>query len=256
MQTDSLMVALFYVAGLALHCLIYTALIWFMMRVQHLNYTVSRLFAAAAIATAVAQIPLVGPYVNVVVLLLCLRRFTGEAIIPDLVFTVVVAGALMFAVNLWFLATVFPDVKTLRSSWLSQSAEPGTEAEQELPVTVIDLDAIPPPVAGPPDGATGPRREPSVQGVVLKGVTISRQEQFVLVACGPKSHSLKAGEHVTFDGPRGPVDVQCESVTSNRVWIQIRGPARLERVELRFKSPSSLPVAPPTGPPAHPTPTR
>jgi hypothetical protein len=254
MQTDSLMVVLLFVAGLSLYCLLYTALLWLLMRIQRLDYTVPKLLLAAAITTAVAQIPWVGAYLSVLVLLVCLRRFTGEAILPGLVLTVVVAAAFMFAANLWLLAAMFPDTISVRQALTRLRAEAAVPNEKALPVTVINLDDRPPTVVDPADGTSAPGREPSVQGVVLKGVSISRQEQFVLVGSGHKSQPLKAGEHLSFDTPAGPVDVQCESVESNRVWMQIRGPKRWERVELRFKPPVFLPIPSSTNPVANPAP--
>jgi hypothetical protein len=253
MQTQNLMNALFQVAGLGLQCLITTGLIWILMRLQHLNGTLPKLLAAAAIATAVARIPFAGPYLGLVVLLICLRQFTGEAILPGLVVTVVVVGALLLAAHLWLLPPLHPRLQALEEAWVLRLSQPGTPAAKDLPVTVVDLDTIPPPVIDPRDGVTVIRREPSVQGVVLKGVMISRQGQFVLVACGPRSGALKPGEHVTFDGPGGSVDVQCESVETNRVWLLVRGPKRLERVDLRFKSPlTAVSPAEPARTPAAP----
>jgi hypothetical protein len=251
---DSLLVALIFAAALALRCLIHTGLLWCLMRLQHLNHTVPKLLLAAVIATATTQIPFVGPYLSFVVLLVCLRRLTGEAVLPDLVFTVVVTGTLMFAVNLWLLATLLPSPETVRHSWILRWVERGAPAVKETPVTVIDLDEMPPPAPLTTAGKPAARREPSVQGVVLKGVMISRQGQFVLVGSGSRTQPLRAGEHTTFETPRGPVDVQCESMESNRVWMQIRGPARLERVELRFRSP--LPFAPPASQGTDPAPAR
>jgi hypothetical protein len=91
--------------------LVYTGLLWGMIRVQHLNYNVPGLFASSLAAVLAAFIPFVGTYAAYVVLVLCLWKCTGAEIVPDVVFTVAIAGALMFCVNLFVIGALMGEVR-------------------------------------------------------------------------------------------------------------------------------------------------
>src|SRR5258706_3411534 len=80
--------------------LVYTGLLWGMIKVQKLNYNLLGLFGSSLAATLVEFIPIVGPYLGYVVLVVCLWKCTQADIFPDVLFTVGIAGALMSCVNL------------------------------------------------------------------------------------------------------------------------------------------------------------
>ncbi|HMJ89146.1 MAG TPA: hypothetical protein VK530_04985 [Candidatus Acidoferrum sp.] len=80
---------------------VYTALLWVMIRIQKMQYNWLGLLGSTALATGLGYIPVVGPYVAWIVLVLCLWKVTRADIAPDVLFTVTIAGALMFCVNLF-----------------------------------------------------------------------------------------------------------------------------------------------------------
>jgi hypothetical protein len=226
--------------GLSAYCFVYTLLLWFMMRIQKLNYTVPALFLSSVIATAIGQIPIVGSYASFVVLLVCLRIFTREDVFPDLVFTVAVAGALMFAVNLWLLGALMGDLREFTGG--ASATALAEETEEVIPTTVIELveqPSGPLSLANPNAGRTAatPRE------LMLKGLTISDREQFVLVGLRDKFEPLKAGERALFNDEGDMVEVLCESVQSNCVLLQVRRDKKKERIELRFRAPDPLPIS-------------
>lgn len=93
------------VVGIA-HWAIYTALLWIMIKVQKLNYNWLGLLGSSALASAIDYIPVVGPYLGWVALVICLQKVTQADIAPDVLFTVAIAGSLMFCVNLFLLGSL------------------------------------------------------------------------------------------------------------------------------------------------------
>lgn len=93
------------VVGIA-HWAIYTALLWIMIKIQKLNFNWLGLLGSSALASAIDYIPVVGPYLGWVVLVICLQKVTQADIAPDVLFTVAIAGSLMFCVNLFLLGSL------------------------------------------------------------------------------------------------------------------------------------------------------
>src|SRR6185503_6092057 len=95
-----LFIGIMVAIGLA-HWLVYTALLWMMIKLQNMNYNLLGLLGSSLLASALDYIPVVGCYVGWAALVICLWKCTGADIAPDVLFTVGVAGALMFCVNLF-----------------------------------------------------------------------------------------------------------------------------------------------------------
>src|SRR5687767_2304722 len=95
-----LFIGVMVVVGLA-HWLVYTGLLWMMIKLQKMNYNVLGLLGSSLLASALDYIPVVGCYLGWAALVICLWKCTGADIAPDVLFTVGVAGALMFCVNLF-----------------------------------------------------------------------------------------------------------------------------------------------------------
>jgi hypothetical protein len=96
--------------GGIVHWVIYTALLWIMIKIQKLNYNFLGLIGSSALASAIDYVPVVGPYVAAAVLVLCLWKVTGAEIAPDIMFTVSIAGALMFCANLFILGALMGEL--------------------------------------------------------------------------------------------------------------------------------------------------
>jgi len=85
---------------------VYTALLWIMIQLQKMQYNWLGLLGSSALATALGFIPVVGPYIGWAALVLCLWKVTHADIAPDVLFTVSIAGALMFCVNLFVIGAL------------------------------------------------------------------------------------------------------------------------------------------------------
>src|SRR5262245_7860855 len=121
---DAIDIAL--VIGTAIRWLVYTALLWIMIKIQKLNYNTAGLFASSLAAVLVSFIPYGGSYLSYVVLVICLWKCTGADIAPDIIFTVAIAGALMFCFNLWVIGML---MGSLRPDLAKTAAAAGEDTE-------------------------------------------------------------------------------------------------------------------------------
>lgn len=81
--------------------LIYTGLIWVMIKLQKMQYNMLGLFASTALATGLQFVPVAGCYLSWAALVYCLWKVTRADIAPEVLFTVAIPGAIMFCLNLW-----------------------------------------------------------------------------------------------------------------------------------------------------------
>ncbi|HEY0551181.1 MAG TPA: hypothetical protein VGF13_16365, partial [Verrucomicrobiae bacterium] len=112
--------------GLA-HWLVYTALLWMMIKLQNLNYNLLGLLGSSLLASALDYIPVVGCYIGWAALVICLWKCTGADIAPDVLFTVGVAGALMFCVNLFVIGWLMGNLSMISPALAEYS--PGDKTE-------------------------------------------------------------------------------------------------------------------------------
>ena len=193
--------------------LVYTGLLWGMIKIQKLNYNLLGLFGSSLAATLVAFIPYAGSYLSYVVLVICLWKCTGAEIAPDVIFTVGIAGALMFCVNLWVIGALMGDIRPdfAQARGNSEAAGDGAanmedeEDESEAPATTNNPATVTPaPAATPLKTSSGK--------LVLKGVTFNAGRPLIMIADGSRVHTVTTGENFSVTFPQGRVRWRCEQV--------------------------------------------
>jgi hypothetical protein len=92
----------------AARAIVLTLLLWLMIKLQKLDYNFPGLLGSAALASALDMIPYFGHYLAVAILYLCVWKVTHASLMPDAVFTVAVAYALMLAANLFLFPFILP----------------------------------------------------------------------------------------------------------------------------------------------------
>lgn len=202
-------------AGLTVSWLVYTVLLWLMIKIQRLNYSLRGLLVSSAIAVAVNQIPVVGVYLSAAVLLLCIRKVTGADMVPDVVFTVVIAGALMFCVDLWVLGAVMgrlrPDLET---------------AAAEAPSTVVtNQPAAPPRKATPPPAPS--KRNYDHLGLSVRGIMLHQARPAAMITWARGIIQLSPGETCSLETRDGYALIRCDSVTERAVFLTLGGQDKL-----------------------------
>ena len=93
------------VIAMGIYWAVYSVVLFTLMKVQGWQVGPLALLGSTALATALAQVPIVGPYVGTAVLAVCIWKASGSDFI-DSVFSVVIAGALMFAFQIFALTAL------------------------------------------------------------------------------------------------------------------------------------------------------
>ncbi len=221
--------------------LIYTALLWGMIKVQRLNYKFLGLIGSSLLATGLGYIPVVGTYIGWAVLVICLWKCTGADIAPDVLFTVGVAGALMFCVNLfaigWLLGNLHLVSPALAAAY---GSEPDDELAMDAEFDEEEFGA-PATVNGTPWGETNvatpakallnkvtfaarkaPAAPPSVH-LSVKGVSLGARQKSALIAHGKQIHDVRPGDMFTVESGQGRVTLVCEEINAEAVKLTADG---------------------------------
>ena len=90
---------------------ILTAALWIMLKVQHFDWSTPGLIGAAAVACALDRIPFVGWELSFVVLLFCVKALIHSRTFTDAIFSVAIAYAITFAVNMFLLTALVGDLR-------------------------------------------------------------------------------------------------------------------------------------------------
>ena len=230
--------------------LIYTALLWAMIKIQKLNYNVAGLFASSLLSVLVNLIPFVGPYLSYVVLVICLWKCTGADIAPDIVFTVGIAGALMFCVNLWIIGMLMGQLRpdfarnaagTNATEMVDEDEDDAEEdggktvernpapAERQVssqkPLRVAARTSSPPTPAtrtAPTPAAKDPSTPPTITdgSLTVKGVSMGAHPS-VLISDGAQVYTVSRGDSFTVSLPdTGRTRIRCEDITSSFVVLK------------------------------------
>jgi hypothetical protein len=214
--------------------LIYTALLWGMIKVQRLNYNLLGLLGSSLLATALGYIPVVGTYIGWAALVICLWKCTGADIAPDVLFTVGVAGALMFCVNLfaiaWLMGNLHLVSPALAEAYGDNEDEIGMalEFEDEMdgpePVRVTVIPSVPTNAAAAPrpTKTISAARPPAVQ-LTIKGVSLGASQKSALIGDGKQIRDVRPGEMFMVDSEKGRVTIVCEEITARAVKLTANG---------------------------------
>jgi hypothetical protein len=199
--------------------LIYTGLVWGMIKVQRLNYNVLGLFASTGLAVLVSWIPWVGWKLSYPVLLFCLWKCTGEDIVPDILFTVGVAGALMFAVNLFVIGALMGDIRPSAAFARDMDESALVEVQEE-------------PEQAPTNAPAKPRPAQTPAGLNLKGVSVNAGNSLAMIGSGNQLFTIGIGEGFTMRSPQGPLKVRCEEIHRDHVLLSLND---ADKVKLHLK---------------------
>lgn len=232
---------IFMLVGAFVQWIVYTALLWFMVKIQKLNYNVLGLLGSSALATLIGLIPVVGTYLGWAVLVVCLWKVTGADIAPDVLFTVGIAGALMFCFNLFLFGTMMgelrPDlVLEARESVDPENRDMNEEEEDD------EQDGAPAGTRSPASPALA-RNEATVASpneIVLKGVALKASSAMAMIHDGARLHTLGTGEVFIVHSPQGRMKYRCLEITDATVLVSNE---QGERFRLQVKSAGALPTA-------------
>jgi hypothetical protein len=242
--------------------LVYTALLWGMIRVQSLNYNWLGLLGSSFLGTGLTYIPVVGPYIGWAVLVLCLWKVTEADIAPDVLFTVTISSALMFCVNLFVIGALMGDL------WLGpgpMEIADANDRDWDDEVELVDdgetTNALTP-IATETNFAASRRvaavsQKPKTSSVMapisapapvaeaehfrsveslpakisLKGLAVNSARKTAMISAGNEFHTLGVGDKFSIPTGKGSIVLTCEDITAKAVILALNGS---ERVKLTF----------------------
>jgi hypothetical protein len=225
--------------------LVYTGLLWVMIKLQKLQYNVAGLFASSLLATLIQFIPVVGGYAAWAVLVLCLWKVTRSDIVPDVLFTVAVAGAIMFCLNLWAFAALMGELRP--NAELRLAAGPPTQEDdlqdEEAPPQAVQPSALPPAPAKPMSAPAAtavkqalvtaatnaialvrPRTASPAQAMpalALKGVMLDSAQPSAMIMTGGKYYTIQPGDTLSVPLAQGQARVHCTAITASAVSLTL-----------------------------------
>lgn len=203
--------------------------LWIMMRLQKLNYRLLPALGAAALASGLDMIPLVGHYLAVAVLLFCIWKITHAEYV-DVAFTVFVGYALMFLINLCLLSALPGDLRpAARTLDDSAADDPWSADSAEDTADEILTDAAPPPRAtttnAPSPAPPAPRSatDEIAKDLRVKGLCRNATQSSLILDTGIKNYTLIVGESVIALTRKGKVPLCLESLNEKTAVLKING---------------------------------
>jgi len=203
--------------SLGAYWIIYSLVLWGMLKAQGLNFNWPGLLASSALGTIVAVIPFVGIYAAYVVVVLCIWKVTKEDIWPDVIFTVAVASALMFAIKLFLLGALMGD---MRPSVLK-------ERFQSNPDEAVETGGF----SSLRSLFSGEAEEDFFQ---LRGISFASTQHVALIGRAGRNYTLTSNETVMVASEQGPVQIHCDEIRSNSIVLTVVQGEQEEIVELRL----------------------
>jgi hypothetical protein len=185
-----------------------------MIHFQKMNFTWLPLIGAAFLAAALDMVPLVGHYLAVPVLYLCIWKITNCDLFPDAVFTVVLSYALTYVVTL--IALAYAPVPGLHTA----SAQDNFGDTTNAPAVAVVQPANP-----TADTAAAPDSPDSkiAASISVKGVSDAGNNALVTIQYGRKDYIISLGEGVTISTDGGLASVRFLEADGDIVKLAVNG---------------------------------
>jgi len=243
------------IAGLTfVKWIVYTALLWGMIKLQKLQYNMLGLMGSSALAILLQFVPVVGCYISWAALILCLWKVTHADIAPEVLFTVAIPGAIMFCLNLWGFAALMgelrPDLKVgarhdspVIEEFADEDEAPSAPSGPAKAIAAVhDLarkiadraqtNSETPPAKTAAAAPASPRRlkplgNGSAQGIYLKGIVLNSQRPTAMIMANGKFYTVGQGEAVSFPSANGRISLRCNSIEKSGVAVTLNGSEEL-----------------------------
>jgi hypothetical protein len=229
----------------AVRAVLLTLLLWGMIQVQKLNYSKLGLLGSAALASGLDMIPHFGHYLAVPVLYLCIWKVTGASLMPDAIFTVVVAYSLMFAVQMLLLTALMPPIhyghRAVDQSETAPVAVPAKVKPNAAPAPVSRAEpaavpateivaAMKQPPTNPALPVSSKNAEAWLKNVKVKGSTENGDKSMLLISSNKKNYTLMAGEPILIQTENGPCHLRLMQVSEPWAIVEVNGETAYLRI--------------------------
>jgi len=202
------------------------AVVWVLIKFQKLDQNMKfhflKLLAVVALASGLDTIPYSGHYLSVTALLLGVKIVTGSPY-ADVLFTVGISYALMFAVNLFIIGSLMGDLRPSTrdagniGQWgnAPQGQTVGTVAKTNPPARAAVSNSAPQGLAKPaPAGVTR---------FTIKGISRNGAKSVVAIDTGTKAYTLFLGDTLNMQTADGTSRVRFENLDADWVTLNIDG---------------------------------
>jgi hypothetical protein len=204
------------------HSVILFALLWVMIKFQKLNWNFLGLLGSAFLAGGLDMIPHFGHLIAVPVLYFCITKVTGADMFPDAAFTVVIAYALMFGVNLFLLGAFMGNLRPAdKDAETTNSTAVAVAAKVDAPAKTSHAPASAP-TNRAPTAAASPA-ELIAKQIHVKGVTRNAGGSALTIQVRTKTYSITVGEAVTVQTDSGPAAVRLKELGDTTATLIING---------------------------------
>jgi hypothetical protein len=197
-----------------------------MIHFQKLDFSWLPLIGAAFVAAGLDMIPLVGHYVALPALYLCVWKITKCEMYPDAVFTVALSYAFTYMVTLIFLAYVpVPKFHTAEKPFDFNSFTNAPALAVAQPTNQM-ADAPPPAVPAPtptPAPANPPPDNKIASDISVKGISGAANNALVTIQYRKKDYIISLGEGVSLSGDEGLVSVRFLESDGSDVKLAVNG---------------------------------
>ncbi len=228
---------IFLTIGFVTRTAVLTLLLWIMIRFQKLNYNFPGLLGSAALASALDMITYsgfgLGHYLALPVLYLCIWKVTGASLMPDAIFTVVVAYALMFAVKMLLLTALMPDIHPLADP---DRLEPRLAMAMTNHPRVFPAVPLAAAVTNHPAATSAPAATPTksaddwLKDVAVKGATENGSKSMLIISVNKKTYTLVMDDPTLVQMAGGSCQIRLISVSAPWATVEVNGEAAYLRI--------------------------
>jgi hypothetical protein len=174
------------------------------------------LIGAAFAAAALDMIPLVGHYMALPVLYVCIWKITRASLFPEAVFTVGLSYALTYCLTLILLA--YAPVP----GYHPKPARTNYDLASLAPMPVEQSTNQPEQPAQPPETISVPENKIAA-GISVKGLSGSANDAMVTIQYGKKDYIISLGEGTTISTDEGLATVHFIKADGNHVTLSVSG---------------------------------
>lgn len=222
--------------------IVFTIVIWGLLRIQNLNYTWPGLLLTTALGSVAYFIPLgfIAAAAAFIIVYIGLKLVTQAEHI-DLRFTIVISNAIMYVASIWMITAFLPDIHTLQAAARSKE----DKELSSIPDYVGMMSKASNTIAkaanrGKPDevpALTANRRPVNAPalGLKLKGITMMGNDGLAMIQANGRTESVGIKESITVKTPAGVVRYICQSVTNNKVVLELDGSNPPRTIELKLE---------------------
>jgi hypothetical protein len=194
---------------------LYTIILWIMIKIQKFNYNWPGLLLVSGASIAISYVPWAGVYLSYPVLVFGLHTLTRASIAPDIIFTVGITRAVMFVVQLFLIGSLMGDLRPD----LSANARTDEDEEVEMADTedTEEEEATSKPASTNAFTLIG-STHPKAKDLTLRGVSINSSKALAIVSTGRSFQTISTGEWFTV---QSGAKIRCDEITKSFVLLTI-----------------------------------